>query len=245
MTRQGREYSGFMQVTQDEASRTLCVRLSDKLVPVCAIILHRVKRLFDLQTDPIAINVVLGALAAERPGLRVPGCFDEFELAVRAILGQQVSVAGARTLAGRVAARFGTPISTSVPSLSHLFPTASRIAKVKVDDICKLGITGKRAETLIAMARAMHNGELLLEPGSRVEGTLNKLRGIPGIGEWTAQYIAMRALSWPDAFPHTDLGIVKALGEKNPKKILALTEKWRPWRAYAALHLWAGLEKKL
>jgi AraC family transcriptional regulator of adaptative response / DNA-3-methyladenine glycosylase II len=84
-----------------------------------------------------------------------------------------------------------------------------------------------------------------LEPGSRVEETLDKLREIPGIGEWTAQYIAMRALSWPDAFPHTDLGIIKALGEKNPKKILALTEKWRPWRAYAVLHLWAGLEKKL
>lgn len=245
VTRQDREYTGFMQVTHDSAAHTICVRLSDAMIPVCAIILHRVKRLFDLQTDPTAINAVLGALAKDRPGLRVPGSFDEFELAVRAILGQQISVAGARTLAGRFAARFGTTVSTSVSSLSHLFPTASRIAKAKVSEICKLGITGKRAETLIAVARAMHNGELLLEPGSRVEGTLNKLRAIPGIGEWTAQYIAMRALSWPDAFPHTDLGIVKALGEKNPKKILALTEKWRPWRAYAALHLWASLEKKL
>jgi AraC family transcriptional regulator of adaptative response / DNA-3-methyladenine glycosylase II len=245
VNRQGREYTGFMQVTRDAGAHLISVRLSDELVPVCAIILHRVKRLFDLQTDPTAINTVLGALAKERPGLRVPGCFDGFELAVRAILGQQVSVAGATTLAGRLVARFGMPVSIPVPSLSHLFPPASRIARAKVDDICKLGITRKRAETLIAVAKAIHSGDLLLEPGSRVEGTLHKLRKIPGIGEWTAQYIAMRALSWPDAFPHTDLGIVKALGEKNPRKILELTEKWRPWRAYAALHLWAGLEKKL
>jgi AraC family transcriptional regulator of adaptative response / DNA-3-methyladenine glycosylase II len=234
-----------MQVTHDPVAHTICVRLSDAMIPVCAIILHRVKRLFDLQTDPAAINAVLGDLARERAGLRVPGAFDEFELVVRAILGQQISVAGARTLAGRFAVRFGTPISTSEPSLTHLFPTASHIAKAKVEEICKLGITGKRAATLIAVARAMHNGALLLEPGNRVEETLDKLREIPGIGEWTTQYIAMRALSWPDAFPHTDLGIVKALGEKNPRKILALTEKWRPWRAYAALHLWAELEKKL
>ena len=245
VNRQGREYTGFMQVTRDAEARLVSVRLSDELVPVCAIILHRVKRLFDLQTDPAAINAVLGALAKERPGLRVPGCFDGFELVVRAILGQQVSVAGATTLAGRLVARFGMPVSIPVPSLDHLFPPASRIAKAKVGDICKLGITRKRAETLIAVAKAIHSGDLLLEPGSRVEGTLHKLRAIPGIGEWTAQYIAMRALSWPDAFPHTDLGIVKALGEKNPRKILELTEKWRPWRAYATLHLWAGLEKKL
>jgi AraC family transcriptional regulator of adaptative response / DNA-3-methyladenine glycosylase II len=243
--RHGREYAGFMEVTHDAKAHLLSVRLSDELIPACAVILHRVKRLFDLEMDPAAINAVLGVLAEGRPGLRVPGSFDAFELAVRAILGQQVSVAGASTLAGRFVTRFGTPISIPVPSLSHLFPTASRIARAKVDEIGRLGMPGKRAETLIAVAKAMASGDLLLEPGNRVEGTLRKLRQIPGIGEWTTQYIAMRALSWPDAFPHTDLGIVKALGEKNPKKILELTEKWRPWRAYAALHLWSGLEKKL
>jgi AraC family transcriptional regulator of adaptative response / DNA-3-methyladenine glycosylase II len=245
VNRQNREYSGVIEVTRDADAKMISVRLPNELIPACAGILHRVRRLFDLQTDPAAINAVLGALARKRPGLRVPGCFDEFELAVRAILGQQVSVRGASTLAGRFAKRFGTPISTPIPSLNYLFPTPPTITKASPEDICRLGITGKRAHTLIALARAMNSGELLLEPGNRIEGTLRKLREIPGVGEWTAQYIAMRALSWPDAFPHTDLGIVKALGERNPRKILEKTEKWRPWRAYAALHLWAGLEKKL
>jgi len=190
------------------------------------------------------IEAALGTLADERPGLRVPGSFDGFETAVRAILGQQISVAGASTLAGRFAARFGTPISVPVSSLSHLFPMASQIARTNVQEIGRLGITGKRAETLITLAQAISLGYLILEPGNRIEGTLRQLHKIPGIGEWTAQYIAMRALSWPDAFPHTDLGIRKALEENNPKRILELAEKWRPWRAYAALHLWSALAKK-
>lgn len=152
---------------------------------------------------------------------------------------------GARTLAGRIVTRFGTPISGPVPALGFLFPKASRIARATVDEVASLGIVGKRAETIIALAKAIGRGELHLEPGHRVEGTLRLLRKIPGIGDWTAQYIAMRGLSWPDAFPHTDLGIMKALGERSPKKVLAMTEHWRPWRAYAALHLWAGLETKI
>ena len=245
VNRQNREYAGFIEVTHDADAKTICVRLSDELVPACTMVLDRVKRLFDLQADPAAINTVLGSLAHERPGLRVPGSFDSFEMAVRAILGQQISVAGASTLAGRFVARFGTLVSTPIASLGHLFPLPSRIAKASVEEIGRLGITGRRAQTLIALAQAINSGNLLLEPGNRVEGTLTKLRKIPGVGEWTAQYIAMRALSWPDAFPHTDLGICQALNEKNPKRILELTEKWRPWRAYAALHLWSNLEKKL
>jgi AraC family transcriptional regulator of adaptative response / DNA-3-methyladenine glycosylase II len=242
VSRQGKDYAGYMEVRHDEAAKMVCVRLSEKLSPVCAMILDRVRRLFDLQADPAAINSVLGALAQERLGLRVPGSFDGFEMAVRAILGQQVSVAGASTLAGRFVAKFGTPMETPVKALNHLFPTAAKIARASADDVAKLGIVGKRAQTIIALAQAISGGNLVLEPGHRVEGTLRTLLKIPGIGDWTAQYIAMRALSWPDAFPHTDLGIVKALREKNPKKILELTEKWRPWRAYAALHLWASLD---
>ncbi len=187
----------------------------------------------------------MGLLAKNRPGLRVPGSFDSFEMSVRAILGQQISVIGARTLAGRIVTRFGTPLDVPIGSLGYLFPSAARIARASVDEICSLGIMERRAETIIALAKAISKGELLLEPGNRVEGTLRQLRKILGIGEWTAQYLAMRALSWPDAFPHTDLGICKALGEKNPGKVLEMTEKWRPWRAYAALHLWAQLEKRL
>jgi AraC family transcriptional regulator of adaptative response / DNA-3-methyladenine glycosylase II len=243
ITRQNREYTGFLEVRHGQ--QMISVRLSDALVPVCAIVLERVKRLFDLHADPSAINLTLGPLAQARPGLRVPGSFDGFEMAVRAILGQQVSVAGARTLAGRLVARFGTPLNVGIASLGHLFPRPARIARATMREIGQLGITGRRAETLIALAQAINSGDLLLEPGNRLEGTLRQLRKIPGIGEWTAQYIAMRALSWPDAFPHTDLGIRKALGENNPKKILEMTEKWRPWRAYAALHLWSSLEKIL
>ncbi|MDB6019763.1 MAG: DNA-3-methyladenine glycosylase 2 [Pedosphaera sp.] len=243
VSRQQKEFTGFMEVRHAAEEKMISVRLSDELVPVCGVILDRVKRLFDLSADPIAINAVLGSLSKARPGLRVPGCFNSFEMAVRAILGQQISVAGASTLAGRLVARFGTPIATPLASLKYIFPSASRIATAKVAEIGSLGITGKRAQTVSALAQAIQDGDLLLEPGHKVEGTLRKLRKIPGIGEWTAQYIAMRGLSWPDAFPHTDLGIVKALKEKNSRKILELTEKWRPWRAYAALHLWSTLEK--
>jgi AraC family transcriptional regulator of adaptative response / DNA-3-methyladenine glycosylase II len=242
--RQDREFAGWIEVRHEPASHMVSVRLSDALLPVCAIVLERTKRLLDLQADPAAIGKVLGPLAKKRPGLRVPGSFDGFEMAVRAILGQQISVASARTLAGRLVLRFGTPLPSPSGTLTHLFPSPQRMARATVDEIGRLGIIGRRAETLIALAREIHTGRLLLEPGHRVEATMNQLRALPGIGEWTAQYIAMRALSWPDAFPHTDLGVRLALCEKNPKKILELTEKWRPWRAYAVLHLWDGLEKK-
>jgi AraC family transcriptional regulator of adaptative response / DNA-3-methyladenine glycosylase II len=236
--RQGRDFMGYIRVGHEADKHTLSVQLSDTLLPVCAVLLERVKRLFDLHADPAAIDAVLGELAAPRPGLRVPGSFDGFEMSVRAILGQQISVAGASTLAGRLALRFGTPVKTPLTALTHLFPAPQKIAPATVDNIGRLGITGQRAKTLIALAKAMASGELRLEPGNRIEDTFAQLRKIPGIGEWTAQYIAMRALSWPDAFPHTDLGIRKALGTDNEKKILELAEKWRPWRAYAALHLW-------
>jgi AraC family transcriptional regulator of adaptative response / DNA-3-methyladenine glycosylase II len=243
VSRQQKEFTGFMEVRHAAEEKMISVRLSDDLVPVCGVILDRVKRLFDLSADPIAINAVLGSLSKARPGLRVPGCFNGFEMAVRAILGQQISVVGASTLAGRLVAKFGMPIAAPVATLKYIFPSASRIATAKVAEIGSLGITGKRAQTVSALAQAIQDGDLLLEPGHKVEGTLRKLRKIPGVGEWTAQYIAMRGLSWPDAFPHTDLGIVKALKEKNSRKVLELTEKWRPWRAYAALHLWSTLEK--
>jgi AraC family transcriptional regulator, regulatory protein of adaptative response / DNA-3-methyladenine glycosylase II len=239
--RHGNDFVGYIRVGHEADKHTLTVQLSDSLLPVCALVLERVKQLFDLHADPVAIGSVLGDLAARRPGLRVPGSFDGFEMAVRAVLGQQVSVAGASTLTGRLALRFGTPIKTPVSNLTHLFPTPQRLAMASVADIGRLGITGQRAKTLIALAQAAAKGGLRLEPGSRIEDSLEQLQKIPGIGDWTAQYIAMRALSWPDAFPHTDLGLRKALGTDDPKKILELAEKWRPWRAYAALHLWTNL----
>jgi AraC family transcriptional regulator of adaptative response / DNA-3-methyladenine glycosylase II len=244
VTRQNKDITGWLEVSHDADKHMLSVRLADSLLPVCASVLERVKRLFDLHSDPAAINPVLGPLAEPRPGLRLPGSFSGFEMAIRAILGQQISVAAARTLAGRLALRFGTPLQTPYSVLTRLFPGPQQLASAAVPQIARLGITGKRGETLIALSRAVASGVLQLEPGNRVEDTLKELRKIPGVGEWTVQYIAMRALSWPDAFPHTDLGIKKAFKTNSPKKILAQAEQWRPWRAYAALHLWAGLTEK-
>jgi AraC family transcriptional regulator of adaptative response / DNA-3-methyladenine glycosylase II len=243
--RQDREIVGHLQVRPEAERNLVLVHLSDALLPVCAIVLERLKRLFDLQADPAVIGAALGPLAAGRPGLRVPGSFDGFEMAVRAVLGQQISVAAAQTLAGRMALRFGTATSVSGMPLNRVFPAAARIAQASVADFLNLGITRRRAETLIALAQAAARGDLCLEPGGRVETSLDQLREIPGVGEWTAQYIAMRALSWPDSFPATDLGIKKALGKTNSRTILEMAERWRPWRSYAAVHLWTSLEKTL
>ena len=200
------------------------------------------KRLFDLSCDPAEIATALGTLAQSRPGLRLPGAVDGFELAVRAILGQQITVRAARTLAGRFASRFGDAIDAPIPALRTLFPSADRIAALEVSDIAELGVIAARARAILALARAIASGELRLEAGADVESTLERLRSVPGIGEWTAQYVAMRALSWPDAFPHTDYGVLKAIGEQNPRKVLAHAAQWQPWRAYAVMHLWKSLE---
>jgi AraC family transcriptional regulator of adaptative response / DNA-3-methyladenine glycosylase II len=174
----------------------------------------------------------------------VPGAFDGFEMAVRAILGQQVTVAAATTVAGRFAAAFGDAIATPFASLTTLFPTAARVADLPPSRIARLGMPGARARTVVALARAVDGGRLVLAPNADVEATLDALRALPGIGDWTAQYIAMRALSWPDAFPHTDLGVMKALGETGARRVLAAGEAWRPWRAYAVMHLWQSLTKE-
>ncbi len=235
-------HSGWFAVSFLPSRDALRVELSASLAPALRPLLARVKRLFDLSADPTEIAAHLGPLAAQRPGLRVPGAFDGFEMAARAILGQQVSVRAATTLAGRLAAAFGEPTATPFPALTHLSPTADRIAEAKVEELTALGIMPARANSLLALARAVADGQIRLEPGPDVESKMSALKLLPGIGEWTAQYVAMRALAWPDAFPHTDLGIVTALGVKKPREVLARADAWRPWRAYAAMHLWKSLE---
>ena len=205
-------------------------------------VLSRTKHLFDLSAHPVEIETHLGELAIAHTGLRVPGAFDGFELAVRAVLGQQVSVRAATTLAGRFNKTFGEPIVTPFPELTHLFPSAERIAEVEIDEIISLGIIRSRANTILFLARAVADGSVVLKPGCDPDRVISRLKELPGIGEWTAQYIAMRALSWPDAFPHTDLGLYKALGKNRPLKVLEMADSWRPWRAYAAMHLWKSLE---
>src|SRR5262249_31353881 len=155
------------------------------------------------------IAAALGPLAAARPGLRVPGAFDGFEVAVRAVLGQQISVAAARTLAGRFAAAVGDNVATPFPALTTAFPSAQRVAELRYPRIAELGVIANRARAILALAAALRDGELVLEPGADVAATLVRLSAVPGVGEWTAQYIAMRALGHRDAFPHTDLGVQK------------------------------------
>ncbi len=239
-----KERRGWLSVAPSpDRENTLRVELSASLAPVLPAVLARVKRLFDLAAEPERIARHLGEIAQKNPGLRVPGAFDPFETAVRAILGQQVSVRAATTLAGRLAAALGEPVETPFPDLTHLPPTPERVAAAEPEELAALGISHARAGYLIALARAVTDGGLSLEPGGDVPATVARLKELPGIGEWTAQYIAMRALSWPDAFPHTDLGVYKALGTNNPRRVLEIAEAWRPWRAYAVQHLWKSLEK--
>jgi AraC family transcriptional regulator of adaptative response / DNA-3-methyladenine glycosylase II len=234
----GAEHRGWIEVTPSPGKPALRVALSASLARAVPPVLSRVKSLMDLACHPAAVARALGALARRNAGLRVPGAFDGFEVAVRAILGQQVTVAAARTIAGRFATAFGEPIETPNSSLTTLFPAAGRVAELHFGRIARIGMPGARARTVLALARAVAQGHLVLAPNADIEVTLDRLRTLPGVGEWTAQYIAMRALAWPDAFPHTDLGVMKALGETSARRVLAAGEQWRPWRAYAVMHLW-------
>jgi AraC family transcriptional regulator of adaptative response / DNA-3-methyladenine glycosylase II len=234
----GKEHLGWIEVAASKKKPALHVTVSASLAKALPPLLSRVKALMDLACNPAEISLALGPLAKAHPGLRVPGAFDGFEIAVRAIVGQQVSVAAARTVTGRIAAAFGDSVETPFAALSAAFPTAQRIAGLPYGQLAKLGMPGTRAKTIVGIARAIAGGKLELMPNADIDATLEKLRALPGVGEWTAQYIAMRALAWPDAFPHTDLGVMRALGEKSPRRVLALGEAWRPWRAYAVMHLW-------
>jgi AraC family transcriptional regulator of adaptative response / DNA-3-methyladenine glycosylase II len=210
-------------------------------------IVEAARRFFDLGADPQRIADHLGAdprlrpLVARRPGLRVPGSWDPFELVVRGILGQQVSVRGATTLGGRLAAAFGTRVDLD-PGLTHLFPTPAALAEA---DVAVIGIPRARAEAIRSVARAVAEGALLLDAPLGLDEAIERLAALPGIGAWTAQYVAMRGLGEPDAFPAGDLGVRKALGNGagplSESAVAQIAEAWRPWRAYAVMHLWHGL----
>lgn len=230
-------HSGWIEVSPGSGDR-LRLRVSGGLRPVLAPLLAAVRRQFDLDADSTQVAEALGALAIPRPGLRLPGAIHGFEQAVRAVLGQQVSVAAATTLAGRIALTHGQPLDTPFAELKRLFPSATCIAALPEQALTGLGVLAARVRCIQALARAVVDGTLDLRAGAPVEPTLAVLRGLPGIGEWTAQYIAMRCLSWPDAFPHADLIIKRAFPGLTPRQVLAAAEGWRPWRAYATLHLW-------
>ena len=207
-------------------------------------IVSRVRRLFDLDADPLAIAACLGAdpllrpLVRARRGLRVPGAWDAFELGIRAILGQQVSVAGASTLAGRLVARFGRPLAGERLGVTHLFPGAEDLAEA---DVASIGLPRQRAQTVRGFSAAVARGQVVLDNRSAPEELRKQLQSISGIGSWTAGYIALRALGDPDAFPSGDLMLLRATSTRTTPELERRAERWRPWRAYAALHLWQGV----
>ncbi|MBX9689253.1 MAG: helix-turn-helix domain-containing protein [Candidatus Obscuribacterales bacterium] len=235
-------YSGCIMLSPAEDEFALELTVDASLSRVLMPIIAKVKRLFDLNASPELINRKLKDLSAPFPGLRLPGAFDTFETAVRAILGQEITVKAATTLVTRFAEKFGQKIETSVPGLNILFPTVKDAALLSVSDFKGLGIRESRARTIICLAGAIAGGAISLEQAIDPYESMSRLQEISGIGPWTAQYIAMRCYHFPDAFPEGDLGIARALSPLSWNQIIELSESWRPWRAYAAMHLWKKLE---
>ena len=240
---------GEISVRQEAKKDSLTVTVSPGLLPVISQVLSRVRHLFDLRCDPLTVFEGLSPMDAlgtglRVAGLRVPGCFDPFEMAVRAVLGQQITVKAAGTLAGRFTKAFGVKMETGVQGLTHAFPTPQAILALDgpiEEHLGPLGITTTRAKAILGLAQAVATHTVNFDFWADPEAEIKKLMDIPGIGIWTAQYIAMRTLGWQDAFPHTDYGVKKALAPRTPKEILDLAESWRPWRGYAAINLWNSL----
>src|SRR5437667_1500361 len=243
-------HSGVIGVTPADKNRVdVKIRFPD--MAALPQIIARVRRVFDLAADPdtigahLAVDPVLAPLVKARPGLRVPGAWDGFELAMRAIFGQQITVPAATKMLGKVVQAYGEPLPAQASGgegLTHLFPSSVRIAGA---ELAALGMPGARAKAASALAQIMADDPAIFSRGASLEDAVAKLRALPGIGEWTAQYIAMRELREPDAFPAADVGLLRALAapaglRPSPDELLARAEKWRPWRAYAALHLWAS-----
>jgi len=241
------DHAGVIEVRIVEGEQHLLLSVPPELSRGLMHISERMRALFDLRADPLAISAHLkrdegmSTLVQRFPGLRVPGAWNGFEVAIRAILGQQVSVKAANTLAGRLVKAYGEPLQTSGDDrLAYLFPRPERLAEASLSGV---GLTPGRVEAIQALARAVRDGKLDFSTAIGLEQAVARLTDLPGIGPWTAHYIAMRSLSEPDAFPAGDLALRRAAAET---KGVALTESqlrgraeaWRPWRAYAAMYLW-------
>lgn len=241
--------AGHVEVRPDPAHHRFEVTIHTPRVTAIPAVIARVKRLLDLDADPGVISAhlsedpQLARLVTARPGLRLPGAWDGFEIAVRAILGQQVMVGAATQLAGRLIAAFGQAYDEPhrPEGLTHLFPTAERLRDA---DIASIGMPKARGAAIAALAAATIANADLFDPAQDAAAAIARLRAIPGIGEWTAQYIAMRALHGSDAFPTGDVGLQRGLAKHGRRpsanEVAARAEAWRPWRAYAAIHLWTA-----
>jgi len=243
------KHAGWI-AAQPIAYNLLRVSVAPGLLPVLPDLQTRLRRLFDLHANPIVIDDYLTKhkslrkFVARTPGLRVPGAINGFELALRAVLGQQITVKAATTIFGRFVATFGEQVATPFADIDYVAPDAADIGNATLQQLIDRGLTRKRAETVGALSKAVADGIVRLNPPADHAATREALQEIPGIGPWTAEYIAMRALGDPDAFPHADLGLLRALKLDKPAKLQTLSEEWRPWRAYAAVHLWHGLAQE-
>jgi AraC family transcriptional regulator, regulatory protein of adaptative response / DNA-3-methyladenine glycosylase II len=239
-----------------QTPRRLWLDVSESLMPVVGEVMRRVRHALDLDAQPGAMQAVLAKVPAPiLPGLRLPGSFDGFETAVRIVLGQQISVAAACTLANRLTHALGCPLTTPHADLTHLFPTPERLLSAPDDELGRLGIVSMRIRLIKAIAQGVLDGSLDLRSDAPLESTLAAFRALAGVGPWTAEVMAMRVLAWPDAFPASDIGVLNALDAarpdlSNPKQSLtqrstaaeAQAQAWRPWRAYAVMQLWHTLE---
>ncbi len=243
---------GWFEVSDNPGTNSLKLTLSLNRLDKLMNILQRVRDMFDLDMDPMAVGEVLGQdeflreFVEDYPGMRVPGAWDPFEFALRAILGQQISVKGASTLAGRIASQYGKECSEDFPEgMKYFFPNSLELENA---DFSKIGIPRKRLDTLTGFVKAVLNKDISLEYGQDLEGFVKSFTRLSGIGPWTAHYMAMRGLRMPDAFPDSDLGIKKALavGERLPTsgEILKKADRWSPWRAYGAVYLWKKLQEE-
>ena len=242
---QGSWHTGWFVARFQPAEAQVHLEVSPGLRQALPLVIRRVRAMLDLDADPQAINAVLHRSFPNGDGLRVPGALSGYELAVRAVLGQQITVAAARTLAQRLVDRFGEPVETPHAQLRRLFPAPAVLAVAEGDALGQLGIVRQRQAAIVAIARAVAEGRLDLHSGADVAATTAALKELPGIGDWTAQYIAMRALRWPDAFPAGDVALHKALKvqeARNPaREAEAASQAWKPWRSYAVIRAWHSM----
>ncbi|WP_244216711.1 DNA-3-methyladenine glycosylase 2 [Rahnella bruchi] len=234
----GVRLTGWLRLRPLADVNSVELEISPSLVPVADNVARQVRRLLDLDAQPLLIAEGLGALAENAVGLRLPGCINRFELTVRAILGQLVSVKMAATLATRLTEKWGESVTTPFPALTHLFPSPASVGKLTVDDLRGIGVQAKRAACLINLAQAVEEGRLPLDEITDVQEGVRQLLAMPGIGSWTASYVAMRAWSAPDVFLGGDYLIKQRFPGMTPGKIARYAELWKPWRTYATLHLW-------
>ena len=239
----GKKYVGWLQMHFDVLRSQLAVTVRDSLGNVLPLVIRRARAAFDLNADPPVIIAVLHEDFPTGDGVGVPGALDGFELAVRAVLGQQITVPATRTLAQGLVNHYGEPIATPWPELTRLFPPPAILATAYGDELGQLGIVRQRQAAIVGLANAV-KGCLQLHGGADLLTTLQALKALPDIGDWTAQYIAMRALRWPDAFPAGDVVLHKARGVQGLKNSARLAEAasvaCKPWRSYAVVHTWSG-----